>query len=79
MKKSYVILVAPETPRLYLAAESDENDGEPATMPDRTADVEHALIFSDFVTAREAMRAAVKRYPSHQFRIDVINAIREAA
>lgn len=78
MKKNYVILVAPELPRSYLAAESDEDDGLPANGPERTGDVERALIFSDFVTARSALRAAVRRYPAHQFHLDLIDAITEA-
>lgn len=73
--KKYVILVAPELPRSYLGAESEEDDGEPMTGPSRTSDLEHALIFTDFVTARAALRAAVKRYPAHQFRLDVTEGV----
>jgi len=76
--KNYIILVAPELPRSYLGAEPEEDDGEPLVGPARTADLELALIFTDFVSARAALRAAVKRYPAHQFRLDVVEPIKEA-
>jgi len=47
-RKNYVILVAPAFPRKFLAAESDEDDGFPATTAPCTGDPEHALIFSEF-------------------------------
>jgi len=71
MKKDYVILIAPETPRSYLGAESDEDDGRPATGPERTSDAEHALRFDEHKAAQAAIKTAVKRYPAHQFRLDV--------
>lgn len=71
MRKNYVILIAPETPRGYLGQAPDEDDGQPATSPERTSDVEHALQFRDFALARAALKAASKRHPTHQFSIDV--------
>lgn len=73
IKKSYVILIAPSHPRSYLAAESDEDDGEHTESPSRTANADYALIFSDFSTALAALRLAVKRYPKNEFQIDTIS------
>lgn len=70
-KNDYVILVSPADPRSYLTGEHDECDGESAISPDRTTDVEMALRFSDFAQCRTALRKAITRWPTHEFRIDV--------
>ena len=75
MKTKYVILVAPKTPRSYLAAESDEDDGLATNTPDRTTDIDHALIFSSMSFAQIALQTAVLSYPANQFRIDAMDAL----
>lgn len=65
--ETYVILVAPEVPCSYLAAESDEDDGEPSSGPPRTSERETALTFNNFFAAHAALQAALGRYPKHEF------------
>lgn len=72
MKLPYVIFIGPSMPFSYLAPQPDESDGEESTGPARTADPELAIQFTDFTEARKALRLAVKRFPTYEFRLDVL-------
>ncbi|SDO77762.1 hypothetical protein SAMN05216303_102329 [Rhodoferax sp. OV413] len=72
MKLPYVIFIGPSLLVSYLAQEPDESDGEESTEPARTADLELAIQFTDFTEARAALRLATKRFPTYEFRLDVL-------
>lgn len=76
-KLPYVIFVGPSTPVSYLTQEPDETEGEgeEVTWPARTANPELAIKFTDFTAARAALRQAVKRFPTYEFRLDVLRVM----
>lgn len=69
-KKDYLIEVYGKPQRTWLAAESDEDETERGTPP-VTTDQDLAVPFEKFNDARNACKAAAKRFPTHSFRVGV--------
>lgn len=67
-ENQYVILIWPDSPRSYLSALSDEDEGG-APLP-RTTDSAMAVTFATEEEALQARDEAVNLYPGHSFRID---------
>lgn len=72
-KKDYVLLVGGGIAMRWLSHDSIEDDGERSTYPPTTTDPEMAYRSTSHSEIQRRLKAAVKRYPKNQFRIDVID------
>lgn len=73
VKKDYVVLIGGGVGIRWLSHDSIEDDGERSTYPPTTTDPEMACRSTSHSEIQKMLKAAVRRYPGSQFRIDVID------
>lgn len=75
IKKDYVVLVGGGVGHRWLSHDSIEDDGYRPTYPPTTTDPELAYRSTSHSEIQMVLRATVRRYPTNEFRIDVLNPI----
>ncbi len=78
VKNDYVVLVGGGIGRRWLAHDSLEDDGEPSTQPPTTTDPEMAYRSTSHSEVQKVLKATVRRYPTNEFRVDVLDTQFEA-